>query len=479
MRIATSSLFACGLATLGAACTDDGVGSDCPYLDHVIKEEDHHEHERDADHTHAGSCPDHAPLGWITAPRLTDSLDKSFKSLKLAPVVESHFGGNGGDQRGYFSLEEVETMEQCADKCADNALCAGFNWITSDSWATRYPCQLGTVVDPGGFVNMGGCAFVKDPLGGDLSMHDCVVSSDWDWTPCSSVCGEGKATRTREVVVEARNGGEPCPTLSQTVDCMNRVCDCHKVSCKYQTHTCYDQKAPGFFGLGYDGAPVASAYAQAGNTGLGDGDQHGGKTRDDPHNSASRCAPAESLRVFHDKLENGCPLGDESCAMTGHHCKVSENGRTQLHGKTAIDGGDAQRGDGAAHISTQHPNRAPTHSKLRVGSRITPRHHSCPPLPRGAFACGHRAASFLRRRSRLTPPLLCARDPRLLCVLRACACVCGTLLARRRVLLPLQQHLRTPARLQPEDQRQVRRGDRPAGQQKEPLGVIRLRGTLR
>jgi hypothetical protein len=275
--------------------------------------------------------------GWESTPAVTGSQQQPFESL-----------GIPGDMgfAGYYMFDQVGSLEECADKCLGNDLCAGFNWITSDSHSKKFPCQLGTVVDPTGFDGITtGCAFVKDPdTASDPTVIDCKVTANWNWGPCSSVCGEGKSTRTREVTVQPQNGGRACPLLTQSVDCMNRICDCNKVMCAYQTHRC------GRTTHSYTGANVLSSYDSAGITGMGVGDQHGEMSAYDRHNGAQICDASESVKVYHDLAENGCVVDDESCAMTGHHCKVSENGRTQLHGKTGLAGGDAQRGEGATFV---------------------------------------------------------------------------------------------------------------------------------
>lgn len=40
---------------------------------------------------------------------------------------------------------------------------------------------------------------------------DCVLSNWTDWSSCSVTCGMGKAERFRNVLVESKNGGLPCP----------------------------------------------------------------------------------------------------------------------------------------------------------------------------------------------------------------------------------------------------------------------------
>jgi hypothetical protein len=67
---------------------------------------------------------------------------------------------------------------------------------------------------------------------------DCTVTSEWStppnfgFGPCSTTCGQGTSTRTRSVIHAACNNGKPCPPLTQTDECMARVCECEDVHCK-------------------------------------------------------------------------------------------------------------------------------------------------------------------------------------------------------------------------------------------------------
>lgn len=57
---------------------------------------------------------------------------------------------------------------------------------------------------------------------------DCVVSAWSAWSPCSKPCGGGTRTRTRTVETAAANGGQPCPTLTESTSCNDQPCpvDC-------------------------------------------------------------------------------------------------------------------------------------------------------------------------------------------------------------------------------------------------------------
>ena len=50
--------------------------------------------------------------------------------------------------------------------------------------------------------------------------QDCIVTQFTVWSECTSTCGNGTQTRTREVVIPPSRGGEKCPRLSET-----RICD--------------------------------------------------------------------------------------------------------------------------------------------------------------------------------------------------------------------------------------------------------------
>ena len=53
---------------------------------------------------------------------------------------------------------------------------------------------------------------------------DCTVSPWSAWGTCSASCGGGTQTQTRSIVTPAANGGQACPTLTQTQTCNTQAC---------------------------------------------------------------------------------------------------------------------------------------------------------------------------------------------------------------------------------------------------------------
>ena len=113
---------------------------------------------------------------------------------------------------------------------------------------------------------------------------DCVYDSpgwstapDYGFGACSKACGPGTSTRTRTIIHPACNGGVACPATSQTEACMNRVCECEKVLCKYEAHTCstYTSSSGTLY---HDVSNYETSYDDHGNNlgalGLGDIGQH-------------------------------------------------------------------------------------------------------------------------------------------------------------------------------------------------------------
>jgi hypothetical protein len=60
---------------------------------------------------------------------------------------------------------------------------------------------------------------------GGNSKVDCEVSSWGGWSSCSKTCGGGTQTRTRTITKQPSNGGQSCPSLSETQTCNNISCN--------------------------------------------------------------------------------------------------------------------------------------------------------------------------------------------------------------------------------------------------------------
>ena len=54
--------------------------------------------------------------------------------------------------------------------------------------------------------------------------QDCVVNNWDDWSDCTKKCGGGVQSRSRSVKYPAKDGGNPCPTLSQKRMCNQQAC---------------------------------------------------------------------------------------------------------------------------------------------------------------------------------------------------------------------------------------------------------------
>jgi hypothetical protein len=119
---------------------------------------------------------------------------------------------------------------------------------------------------------------------------------------------------------------------------MDRVCVCDYVHCKYESHACvtdemwrdHDHMVNNVRTF-YDSGADVTAYSPEEITGMGVGDQHGTETATDSHSGSGQCDRSDSLRVYHN--QNSVNVDDG----VGHHCKLTDGGRTQLHGQSPVD----------------------------------------------------------------------------------------------------------------------------------------------
>lgn len=56
---------------------------------------------------------------------------------------------------------------------------------------------------------------------------NCIISSWSGWSSCSENCGGGTQSRTRTITTYPQNGGNSCPSLSETINCNTYICMFH------------------------------------------------------------------------------------------------------------------------------------------------------------------------------------------------------------------------------------------------------------
>jgi predicted molibdopterin-dependent oxidoreductase YjgC len=60
---------------------------------------------------------------------------------------------------------------------------------------------------------------------------DCQVGNWSSWSSCSVTCGNGTQTRTRNIAINASNGGIACPTLLENQTCNMPACTTNNSQC--------------------------------------------------------------------------------------------------------------------------------------------------------------------------------------------------------------------------------------------------------
>jgi len=135
------------------------------------------------------------------------------------------FGGSacvGSDARSEGCL-----VKQCSTNCTMSPWSDWFACSTScgNGTATRYR-NVETVADNTNCSNptseSAACCNQECPI-------DCVLGSWTDWTSCGNGCNVDHSTRTRNVVVEPKAGGLTCDVTSEAKNCSSL---CH-VDCRY------------------------------------------------------------------------------------------------------------------------------------------------------------------------------------------------------------------------------------------------------
>ena len=67
---------------------------------------------------------------------------------------------------------------------------------------------------------------------------DCSVGEFGDFSVCSKTCGGGTQSRTRKVITPKTGNGKECPSLEETRECNNQICP---VNCRVSDFTDYDE----------------------------------------------------------------------------------------------------------------------------------------------------------------------------------------------------------------------------------------------
>ncbi len=135
-------------------------------------------------------------------------------------------GAMVGTGEGDYAPADLSDSAASLARCPDGA-------DTDDNWTDF---ELVSAPSPGILNSLYGC--------GNLIAVDCAVSDWGEWGTCSETCGGGTQTRTRTVVLAAKNGGDVCPVLEETQACNEAPCPaacCVQGACQLLTsNACQD-----------------------------------------------------------------------------------------------------------------------------------------------------------------------------------------------------------------------------------------------
>merc|ERR1712216_480332 len=84
---------------------------------------------------------------------------------------------------------------------------------------------------------MGGSNAARDACDDPLDV-DATMTAWSHWSACTETCNEGDAYRTRDEILPACHNGFPTGVTRQSKVCIEKPCECEKVICKYESHTC-------------------------------------------------------------------------------------------------------------------------------------------------------------------------------------------------------------------------------------------------
>lgn len=203
---------------------------------------------------------------------------------------------------------------------------------------------------------------------------DCTVGEWTEFSVCSLTCGgEGTRTRTRELLVDAENGGKVCPALVEVRDCTGGPCPIHcevtpwdtwsecTKSCGSGKHTHRRSITRHAAHGGYVCPPLTETLScndqccpidcEVGTWGSFHPYQNGGnnlkRTRNvlvSPVCGGTECPAVEELKIFHHPDCNKEHSGDwsecsKTCGADGHrfryheYIKCSKGAAIRLHVK--------------------------------------------------------------------------------------------------------------------------------------------------
>ena len=151
--------------------------------------------------------------------RIVDAQDALIDGL-------AYEGAMVGTGEGDYAPADLSDSAASLVRCPDGA-------DTDDNWTDF---ELVSAPSAGILNSLYGC--------NNLVPVDCEVSAWGQWGTCSETCGGGTQTRTRTVVLAAKNGGEACPELEETQACNEDPCPaacCVQGACQLLTPTaCQD-----------------------------------------------------------------------------------------------------------------------------------------------------------------------------------------------------------------------------------------------
>ena len=148
---------------------------------------------------------------------ITQCGQSSYKTVADV-ITRPEFGG--GDCSG---VDETHRQEYCG---VSEAACCDVNndnhWTSTGTTCVKSTGKRALIST--NCSNLGQNA----PTKSQNCKVNCEMNNWGAWGDCSKTCGGGTKTRSRTVKVQARNGGNSCPTTSESTSCNTQACpvDC-------------------------------------------------------------------------------------------------------------------------------------------------------------------------------------------------------------------------------------------------------------